>query len=177
MPVAVRRGHRTSSKPTPGAEVIRRMKRKNGAHNGAHKQPKKGKSQADVTREHQQAFLQAYLQEGTVFHAAKQAGIARRSHYDWYEDDPAYKEAFDDVYNSYTEILEREADRRGKDGVDEPVFYLGEECGKVRKYDSSLLMFRLKKRDPSYRERYDVKHSGEVTYKEEKLETNVDFDK
>lgn len=54
------------------------------------------------------------------------------------------------------ELLEAEAVRRAYEGVDEPVFYQGSECGEVRKYSDTLLMFLLKGMMPNkYRERVD----------------------
>jgi hypothetical protein len=52
-----------------------------------------------------------------------------------------------------SDLLEEEADRRGRDGYDEPVFYRGEESGARRKYSDGLLLARLKALKPEhYRE-------------------------
>jgi hypothetical protein len=52
------------------------------------------------------------------------------------------------------ELLEEEADRRGRDGLDEPVFYRGQQCGTKRRYSDGLLLARLKAVRPEvYRER------------------------
>ncbi|MFM9863992.1 MAG: hypothetical protein ACKVRO_10325, partial [Micropepsaceae bacterium] len=41
-----------------------------------------------------------------------------------------------------------EADRRGRDGFDEPVFYRGEQCGVKHRYSDNLLLARLKALQP-----------------------------
>jgi hypothetical protein len=125
----------------------------------------KQKSQ-QLKKEHQEKFLQAYLKEGTIYHACIAAGINRTTHYDWLKDDPGYKKLFDEAYQCYTEILEREADRRAREGLDVPVgFYKGEAGEYVKEFSDTLLIFRVKRRDPAYRDRVDVEHSGEMGVK------------
>ena len=58
--------------------------------------------------------------------------------------------------------MEAEARRRGVEGTLKPVFYKGEECGQVREYSDTLLIFLLKAHDPKYRDRQQVEHSGSV---------------
>lgn len=114
-------------------------------------------------KESQEKFIQAYLQEGTIYHACIAAQINRSTHYEWLAHDPAYKTLFDEAYQCYTEILEREADRRAREGLNVPVgFYQGVSNTNVKEYSDTLLIFRLKRRDPLYRDRVDVEHSGEI---------------
>lgn len=57
--------------------------------------------------------------------------------------------------------LEAEADRRARDGWDEPVFHDGAQCGSKRRYSDTLLIFRLKALAPQrYRDNQDVTVSG-----------------
>lgn len=56
--------------------------------------------------------------------------------------------------------LEDEAVRRAYVGVEEPLFYQGKQCGTVRKYSDTLLIFLLKGAKPAkYRERV---HTGNL---------------
>jgi hypothetical protein len=48
--------------------------------------------------------------------------------------------------------LEEEAIRRATEGVLEPQFYKGTICGYKTNYSDALLMFVLRKLDPSYRD-------------------------
>lgn len=65
----------------------------------------------------QAAFLAAYAEMGTVGHAAAAAGIHRRSHYLWMDEDPDYPARFDDAKEEVREKLEREAIRRAAEGL------------------------------------------------------------
>jgi hypothetical protein len=117
--------------------------------------------QAAQQKEKQQTFLAAYLREGTIYHACLAADIGRRTHYDWVKKDAVYKKLFEEAQACYLEILEREADRRAREGTEIPVgFYKDIPGAYVKEYSDTLLMFRLKRRDPEYRERVDVSHSG-----------------
>lgn len=56
-----------------------------------------------------------------------------------------------------TELLEREAWRRAREGIAEPVFQHGKQVGTIQRYSDNLLMFLLKARAPErYRDRVDV---------------------
>lgn len=125
----------------------------------------------------QEKFIQAYLKEGTIFHACIKSGIGRSAYYDWIKD-PGFKALFDEAYQCYTEILEREADRRAREGLDIPVgFYQGVSNTKVKEYSDTLLIFRLKRRDPAYRDRVDIEHSGEIGVKEWVADVDPRLDK
>ncbi len=123
-------------------------KRRRPAHTLAHGK-KKEKLQA--------AFLTAFRESCTVTQAAKQAGIARRTHYNWLKADPSYQAQFEDLEEEVTETHEREAMRRASEGTLKPVFYQGKTCGEIREFSDTLLIFLLKARRPeTYRERSDV---------------------
>lgn len=85
------------------------------------------------------------------------AHIDRSVCYDYYAKNKRFAKAWDDAVEVAGSLLEAEARRRARNGVDEPVFYLGNECGLIRKYSDSLLMFLLKGIYPKkYRENYNV---------------------
>jgi len=99
-----------------------------------------------------EAFLAAYAEVGTITHAAELAGVTRNSHYDWMND-PEYVQRFREAEKQACEVLEKEIRRRAVEGVDEPVFHKGEQCGTVRKYSDTLLIFAAKGAMPEkYRE-------------------------
>lgn len=103
-------------------------------------------------------FLAAIIETGgNITRACKDAGISRRSAYEWREADSVFAQEWDEAVEAGTDELEEEARRRAYAGVDEPVFYQGEECGSVRKYSDTLLIFLLKGRRPDkYRERVTI---------------------
>jgi len=110
------------------------------------------------TPEKKAKFLAALRETGgNVGRACVTAGLVRRSVYDWREADAAFAVEWDEAVEFGTEELEEEARRRAFAGVDEPVFYKGDECGYVRKYSDTLLIFLLKARKPDkYRENVKI---------------------
>jgi len=95
---------------------------------------------------------------GNVTKACEAIGLNRQRVYEWRSRDAEFAAKWDDAVEAGTEELEQEARRRAYKGVDEPVFYQGEECGTVRKYSDTLLIFLLKGRKPEkYRDNVTVK--------------------
>ena len=109
--------------------------------------------------EPQQRFLAVYAEMGVIKRACKVAGVGRSSHYEWMEDNPAYRAAFEAAKEDAADTLEAEVFRRAVTGVEKPVgWYKGVAGGKVREYSDLLLMFQLKALRPEkYRERVDVR--------------------
>ena len=97
----------------------------------------------------------------TITAAATVPGYSRRAVYDRRAADEAFRERWDEAVAIAIERLEAEADRRAAEGTLEPVFYQGGECGQIRKYSDTLLIFRLKALKPEkYRERAAIEHTG-----------------
>ncbi|MFK7601876.1 hypothetical protein ACI3L1_06655 [Deinococcus sp. SM5_A1] len=117
----------------------------------------------NLTAIKREAFILAFAKTGNISAACKKAKISRDTVYRHKRDDAAFAEAWGEAESIYVEILEAEADRRAKTGTLKPVFYQGQEVGKVREYSDTLLMFRLKALRPDkYRDNSSVKHSGAV---------------
>jgi hypothetical protein len=103
-------------------------------------------------------FLEAFVQLGNVAAACAEAGVGRRTHYDWLKDD-GYKAVFADAVDEAADLLEGEARRRAMRGVQETVYHQGVECGMRTRYSDGLLVFLLKGARPEkYAERH--KHTG-----------------
>ncbi len=107
----------------------------------------------------QRAFLAVYGEMGVIRRACKVAGVGRSSHYEWMEDNPAYRAAFEAAKEDAADALEAEVYRRAVKGVKKAVgWYKGVAGGYVREYSDLLLMFQLKALRPEkYRERVDVR--------------------
>lgn len=113
------------------------------------------------TPEKESAFLAALTDTANVSRACKAVDIARQTAYDRRDAEPAFAERWQKALELGVEGLEDEATRRAFEGVDEPVFHSGEQCGTVRKYSDTLAIFLLKAHKPAkYRERFDVEHTG-----------------
>lgn len=122
-----------------------------------------------------ETWLEAFRAAGTVTGACKRTGIGRRTVYDWRQRHEDFAIAWADVEEETTERMEREAIRRGMEGVDEPVWHRGEEVGAVRKYSDTLLIFMLKARRPEkYRDNVHVQHSGKIEITPESLKALTD---
>ena len=105
----------------------------------------------------------AALENGHPVRAAcEMAGYARRCVYRWRKEDPAFAAQWAEAQQIAGDLLEEEADRRGRDGYDEAVFFRGEKCGDKRKYSDGLLLARLKAiRPDQYRDRIAVPGMGQ----------------
>ena len=99
-------------------------------------------------------FLTALENGHSVRMACSMARYARRSVYRWRGEDPDFAGRWTTAVQMAGDLLEEEADRRGRDGYDTLVFHQGEVCGTKRKYADGLLLARLKAiRPEQYRER------------------------
>jgi hypothetical protein len=110
-------------------------------------------------------FLEHFARTGRVQASADVACVHRITVWQTRKDDPEFAALYDDAAARYCDILEAEAHRRAVEGVEEPVFHQGAECGYVRKYSDRLLELQLKGRLPErYRDRVsaDVKVEGGV---------------
>lgn len=105
----------------------------------------------------QKAFLKTLSETGSVSTACRLAKIGRSTVYEWRDRSEHFHTLWDDAISCAAATLEVEARRRAIEGVEEPVFQNGQQCGAVRKYSDSLLMFLLKHSMPEkYRDRVDI---------------------
>jgi hypothetical protein len=106
-------------------------------------------------------FIRSLTESPNVAEAARRAGVARRTPYARREVDPDFAAAWDEAVESATDDLAGEGWRRAKDGCEKPVFYQGGECGRIREYSDTLLIFLLKAHRPTvYRETVRQEHTG-----------------
>jgi hypothetical protein len=118
----------------------------------------------------QSEFLDAYAACGRVYEAAAKAGtnpgrVTKARHDNdvvvWrgeeYKFQDAFEEAQEEARLEALASMEKEARRRAVHGTSHPVIYQGEITDYYKEKSDSLLMFLMKKHDPSYRERQDQK--------------------
>jgi hypothetical protein len=116
-----------------------------------------------LTPEKLTAFCAALAETCNVGKACTAVGISRMTAYTWRSDMPDFADAWERAMKAGLLALEDEAHRRAFEGLDEPVFYKGDECGTVRKYSDTLAIFLLKAHDPEkYRENSKVELSGSL---------------
>lgn len=108
-------------------------------------------------------FLQ---KKWSVFQAAESVGISYSTLNNHRNKDPEFAEAIEDAHQLYVDELHAELRRRGVEGWDEPVFYLGQRVDTIRKWSDALFLAELRKHDHDYREtknvKQETKHSGGV---------------
>lgn len=90
------------------------------------------------------AFLSSYSACGNVSDAARASGISRFTHYDWLKSDADYAAAFAEARETAADYIQAEIYRRGVEGIEEPIFYKGEQVGSVRRYSDKLLIVLAK---------------------------------
>ena len=117
-------------------------------------------SRYKLTSKKKQQFLELLAEYGNVSRAAQEAKIIRTHIYQIRDSDPDFAAAFDAAVKLGTAALEDEARRRAFEGCDKPVFYQGIQCGAVREYSDTLMIFLLKAHDP---EKYAERTKNDVT--------------
>ena len=119
------------------------------------------------TAQQKKAFLTAFAALGIVSTAARAAGADRRAIYRWLEHDEAFTLEYRQAELDACDVLVHAAVKRAVQGVPHETRQYDRQ-GKLidtnleTRYSDSLLMFLIKKRDPSYREasKVDIQHSG-----------------
>lgn len=127
---------------------------------------------SQISHPKKRAFLIAFSGCGNVKLSAATAQVVPHTHYDWLANDPNYAAAFATVKKQAVVALEDEAVRRATMGLRRKKFtksgdpIMDPETGQQyeeHEYSDTLLIFLLKANDPEkFRERHEVKHSGEV---------------
>jgi len=108
------------------------------------------------------AFLM-WLAKGYVpLVAAQNVGIARSTAFTWKREDPDFAAAWAEAVEAGVDLLEQEALRRARDGVDRPVFQGGVCVGLVREYSDTLMAMLLSGRRAVYRRNYREEEAPEV---------------
>ena len=106
-------------------------------------------------------FLVALAHSGNVTASAGVAGVERRLAYRTRDRSKAFREQWEDALDEATDLLEAAARQRGLLGVNEPVYYQGEQVGTVRRYSDTLLIFLLKAHRPKkFRDNHRVEHTS-----------------
>lgn len=110
--------------------------------------------------------------------AAEAGGITRSTFFQWKREDLEFAKRAEDAAEAGIDLLEQEAIRRARDGVDKPVFQGGERVGVIREYSDSLmgLVLRGRRRDVFNTERHEVtgkdgepiEHNVNITFRSAK---------
>ena len=105
-------------------------------------------TQITPKKEPKSIFLDRLSKSPNVSAAAKAAGYSRNYFYDLRKVDSVFAAEWQDALDQSLDAAEGELYRRAVRGVSKPVFYLGQEVGKVKEYSDTLLIFLLKSHKP-----------------------------
>ncbi len=93
-------------------------------------------------------FFRLFAASGSVAFAADRTGLSRSVLYRRKRTDPAFARRWTEAQELGVSKVRDEVFRRAVVGVKRPVFYGGEQIGKVRHYDNRLLWSLLKSHEP-----------------------------
>ncbi len=89
-------------------------------------------TKSDITKK---AMIEALTKSlGIVTNACQTCKISRETHYKWYREDKAYKEAVDNVGDVALDFVESKLFQNIKDGKEASIFYYLNNKGKSRGY-------------------------------------------
>lgn len=129
-----------------------------------------------VTDEQKQQFLDELAGGASIIDAAGNESL-RRKLYRLKEADAAFAAEWALAYKEGTDALTREARRRAVEGVAEPRMIGHGDSAQlitVKRYSDPLLMFLIKQRDPSYRDRVQVEGSADAPPVQVEVKHSVD---
>ncbi|RIV88682.1 hypothetical protein D2V17_07300 [Aurantiacibacter xanthus] len=92
-------------------------------------------------------FLESLMTMGSVAIACQRAGVARQTAYRARRRSPGFARAWDAALIAARTVAESELAERAINGVEEAVFYHGEEVARRRHFDSRLLLAHLARLD------------------------------
>lgn len=96
----------------------------------------------------QKQWLKAYIETGSQTKACEMTGWHYNTVKKHKNKKGRFYQKFLDAQEQILNELEAEAYRRAVDGVEEPVFYKGEECGTITRYSDQLLGLLLRANNP-----------------------------
>lgn len=108
-----------------------------------------------------ETFLEVLRKTCNVSEACRKARVARRTAYEWRDADSAFAAAWKEAEDEAADRLEREAWRRGVEGVNKPVTYQGVITATYKEYSDRMLELLLKAHRPEkFKDRVSAEHSG-----------------
>lgn len=100
---------------------------------------------------------------GNVTAACEHIEVSRVCAYRHRKEDPDFRAMWLEAEGMAIERMEDEARRRAVEGVQEPVFHKGEQCGTIKKYSDTLMIFLLKAHAPEkYKDRSETTVKGDI---------------
>jgi hypothetical protein len=108
-----------------------------------------GSKQTIIDKKH---FILEFAKTGNLSKTAQLLHLSTWNIYDKWFTDPDFQDAFKKAELQHLDRMAAEADRRAMEGVDKGIYWQGERVATEKQYSDNLLMFRMKKIDPAYRD-------------------------
>lgn len=124
---------------------------------------KAGNSSSKFTASRREKYLAILRDTGEPATARDEVGICYGTIVEHRRKTPGFRDDEEESLRQYRATIGKEIHRRAIEGVDEPVFYLGEVAGYVRKYSDRLLIEHAKRHVPEYREKIKIDQTGTLT--------------
>lgn len=125
-----------------------------------HKHGRSGR-QMKSSKIRQNRFLKHYAGGATLTESFEVSGLGRGGYRYLRDNDEAFAARLEIAENASTDLLINEARRRAVEGVSESTgWYKGRAGGAVQRYSDNLLMFLLKQRDPSFKDKWEITGAG-----------------
>lgn len=125
---------------------------------------KSGPLFSTVTSEKIERFLETLSMTCHVGISAKACALSRTTLYALKRLSPCFANRWHAAIEESISVLEDAVTARALHGVKKPVFQGGKQVGSVIEYSDSLLMFKLKKHRPEYRESFKIETSGVIQH-------------
>jgi len=111
------------------------------------------------TPQAEEKFIEHIRKTANVSAACRLINVSPTAAYERKKEHPDFSLAWDEAIAEAADDLEFEARRRAYEGVDEPVFHKGEQCGVIRRYSDRLMDTLLRGHKPDrYRQNVSVEH-------------------
>jgi len=101
-------------------------------------------------------YIDLVCKTGLLTQSAIDVGVSVETARMHRNNDEEFGEAVKTALDVYRDSIEKEVHRRGVVGVDQPVFYMGEQCGVMVKYSDRMLEMHAKRLIPEYRDHVSV---------------------
>jgi len=115
-----------------------------------------GRRRKKATKEQLDKFLEEYARTGLLHRSAYAAGFHPNALKAYRRESPEFDAEVTHALERFHESLEGEACRRARDGLEEPVFHQGVQCGAIMRFSDRLLELLLKRHLPEFRDKFQL---------------------
>ena len=101
-------------------------------------------------------YIERICKTGLLAQSALDVGVSIETARVNRNNDEQFGDAVNFALDIYRDRIQSEIHRRGIEGVRQPVFYMGQQCGVIRKYSDRMLEMHAKRHIPEYRDKVEI---------------------